>query len=168
MPSALKRFYGAGDLHFLTFSCYQRRPYLATPQAKFTFLSVLEQVRKRHKFSVTGYVIMPEHVHLLISEPETMTPSRVIQVLKQNSSRKLKPATTIQREPFWLTRFYDFNVRSDQKLAEKIRYMHRNPVSRGLVQLPEQWEWSSFRHYLSGESGVIEIDSRWSEKWKPE
>lgn len=167
MPSGLKRFYGAGDLHFLTFSCYHRRPYLVTPQAKYTFLSVLEQARKHHRFSIIGYVLMPEHVHLLVSEPEAMTPSQVVQVIKQNSSRKLKSAMTIEREPFWLTRFYDFNVRTEQKLVEKLRYMHRNPVTRGLVELPEHWEWSSFRHYLSGESTIVEIDSGWRNQWKP-
>lgn len=168
MPSGLKRFYGAGDLHFLTFSCYRRRPYLATAQAKYTFLSVLEQARKRHGFSITGYVLMPEHVHLLVSEPDAITASGVIQVIKQNSSRKLKSAATIEREPFWLTRFYDFNVRTEQKLVEKLRYMHRNPVTRGMVESPEHWEWSSFRHYLSGEPGIVEIDSGWRNQWKPD
>ncbi|MHB1937394.1 MAG: REP-associated tyrosine transposase [Acidobacteriaceae bacterium] len=168
MPRGLKRFYGAGDLHFLTFSCYQRRPYLATPHAKNIFLYALEQVRQRYQFSITGYVVMPEHVHLLVSEPETVTPSRIIQVLKQNSSRRLKYTVANQGEPFWLTRFYDFNVRTEQKRVEKLRYMHRNPVTRGLIALPEQWEWSSFRHYLSGEPGTVEIDSRWSTRWKPE
>ena len=168
MPSGLKRFYGAGDLHFLTFSCYHRRPYLATSQAKYTFLSVLEQVRKRHRFSVTGYVLMPEHVHLLVSEPETGTPSRIIQGLKQNSSRRLKYTVANQGDPFWLTRFYDFNVRTEQKRVEKLRYMHRNPVTRGLVESPEHWEWSSFRHYLSGEPGIVEIDSGWRNQWKPD
>ncbi|MHB8304319.1 MAG: transposase, partial [Acidobacteriaceae bacterium] len=105
MPRGLKRFYGGGDLHFLTFSCYQRRPYLATPHAKNIFLYALEQVRQRYQFSITGYVVMPEHVHLLVSEPETVTPSRIIQVLKQNSSRKLNSAVANQGEPFWLTRF---------------------------------------------------------------
>ena len=168
MPTGLKRFYGAGDLHFLTFSCDQRRPYLQTPDAKNHFLTVLERVRQRHQFSVIGYVVMPEHVHLLVTEPETGTPSAMMQVLKQTSSRKLKPLVQMRGESFWQVRFYDFNVRTEKKRMEKLKYMHRNPVARGLVALPEQWEWSSFRHYLLGEPGQVEIDIRWSTRWKPE
>lgn len=167
MPTGLRRFHGAGDLHFITFSCYQRSPYLNSSDAKDKFLSVLEQVRQRYRFSITGYVVMPEHVHLLIDEPETGTVSLVMQVLKQRTSRILKPGCASLESPFWQTRFYDFNVRTEDKRIEKLRYMHRNPVVRGLGSLPEQWEWSSFRHYQSGESGPVEIDSRWVERWKP-
>lgn len=167
MPSGLKRFYGAGDLHFITFSCYGRRPYLDRSDSKNVVLSVLEQVRQKYKFSITGYVIMPEHVHLLIGEPEGRTPSLVIQVLKQNVSRKLKTSVETNPQSFWQTRFYDFNIRTEEKRVEKLRYMHRNPVTRGLVASPEQWAWSSYRHYLSGDTGPVEIDTQWSKRWKP-
>ena len=168
MPTGLKRFYGAGDLHFLTFSCDQRRPYLHAPQARKIFLSVLERVRQRYSFSVIGYVVMPEHVHLLMTEPKTGTPSVMMQVLKQTSSRKLKPVVPMAGGSFWESRFYDFNVRSEKKRVEKLKYMHRNPVARGLVALPEAWEWSSYRQYLLGEPGPVGIDTRWCEIWKPE
>ena len=168
MPTGLKRFYGAGDLHFLTFSCDQRRPYLQTPDARNLFLSALERIRQRHSFSVVGYVVMPEHVHLLITEPETGTPSTMMQVLKQTSSRKLKSTVQGGGESFWQSRFYDFNVRTEKKRVEKLRYMHRNPVTRGLVSLPEEWAWSSYRQYFSGESGQVEVDTRWTQMWKPE
>lgn len=59
----------------------------------------------------------------------------------------------------WQVRYYDFNVFSERKRIEKLRYIHRNPVERGLVQAPEEWEWSSFRHYLTGEKGRVEIES---------
>ena len=95
-------------------------------------------------FYVTGYVIMPEHVHLLISEPERSTLARALQALKQSVARKLIGG----REHFWQARYYDFNVWTKRKRVEKLRYMHRNPVKRGLVEKPEDWPWSSFRHYL--------------------
>jgi putative transposase len=63
---------------------------------------------------------------------------------------------------FWQRRFYDFNVRSRRKSIEKLRYMHRNPVARGLVARPEDWPWSSFRHYAMGEIGSVEIESEWT------
>ena len=125
MPWSLKRFQEARCLPFLTFSCYQRAPLLGTPGARDIFEQTFEQTRQWHRFYVAGYVVMPEHVHLLISEPERAKLSVALQMLKQNVARRL-------REPegglFWLPRYYDFNVRSEAKRIEKLRYMHRNPV----------------------------------------
>ena len=98
-------------------------------------------------FYVTGYVVMPEHVHLLISEPERAKLSVALQMLKQNVARQLREP---EGGPFWQPRYYDFCVWSDAKRIEKLRYIHRNPVRRGLVSSPEQWPCSSFRHYVSG------------------
>ena len=66
------------------------------------------------------------------------------------------------RTHFWQARYYDFNVWTKKKRIEKLRYMHRNPVKRGLVEKPEDWAWSSFRHYMTGEEGVVEIESEWT------
>ena len=70
MPANLHRYYGAGYSHFITTSCYQRRPLLGTPRSRDLFLEVMEQIRQRHQFVVVGYVVMPEHVHILFTEPE--------------------------------------------------------------------------------------------------
>ena len=102
---------------------------------------------------------MPEHVHLLLSEPERGELCLVLQMLKQIVSRKLRAATG---QPFWQRRYYDFNVWSTSKLGEKLDYMHDNPVRRGLVERPQDWPWSSFRHYATGEEGVVEIESQWT------
>lgn len=90
MPKGLKRHYGQGDLHFVTFCCYHRRRYLETVRARNLFLRVLEEVRKKFEFRLIGYVIMPEHVHLLVSEPKKGNVSRVLQVLKQRVSRGMR------------------------------------------------------------------------------
>jgi putative transposase len=124
----------------------------------------LEAVRVRYGFVVAGYVLMPEHVHLLIGEPRVSTLAVVIQVLKQQTSRKLKSAGDAQ---FWQPRYYDFNVHNEEKRVEKLRYMHRNPVKRGLVEKPEDWQWSSFRHYLTEIEGAVEIESFWT-GWRRE
>jgi putative transposase len=156
MTSGLVRYQQGGGFHFVTFSCYRRQPLLGTAAARELFESALERVRKRYMFVVIGYVVMPEHVHLLLNEPEIGLLSRSIQSLKLSVTRR-------QRErPFWQARYYDFNVRSADKTAEKLRYIHRNPVKRGLVSKPEDWKWSSFRHYLCGEQGTVEIESHWT------
>ena len=69
MPWGLERWHGGHDLHFITFSCYDRQPLLASAQRRDLFLEVLERVRRRDRWVVLAYVVMPEHVHLLVSEP---------------------------------------------------------------------------------------------------
>ena len=91
MPSGLHRTYGAHHLHFITWSCYRRLPFLNSAATRDRFLSILEQVRVRYRFVVVGYVVMPEHVHLLVTEPEIGTPSKLMQVLKQRTARALLP-----------------------------------------------------------------------------
>jgi putative transposase len=106
-----------------------------------------------------GYVVMPEHVHLLVNEPERDTLARAMQSLKQGVARRLALRA---EDSFWQARYYDFNVWSERKFVEKLRYIHRNPVKRGLVPRPEDWLWSSFRHYATGETDVVEIESQWT------
>jgi len=108
---------------------------------------------------IAGYVVMPEHVHLLLTEPERAKLSIALQMLKQNVARRLREP---EGGPLWQPRYYDFNVWNYAKQTEKLRYIHRNPVRRGLVKSPEEWAWSSFRHYLSGVEGVVEIESQWT------
>jgi putative transposase len=142
-------------LHFITFSCYRRMPLLDSVAARETFERELERVRRWYGCYITGYVLMPEHVHLLISEPQRSTLSVVIQMLKQITSRKLKPAGAPR---FWQTRYYGFPVWSERKRLEKLRYIHRNPVKRGLVTRPEDWRWSSFLQWATGCQGTVEIE----------
>jgi len=146
-------------LHFITFSCYHRMPLLDSLAAKETFEAELERVRAWYGCYITGYVVMPDHVHLLISEPERSKLSVVIQMLKQITSQKLH-GNPLPR--FWQVRYYDFPVWTEAKRIEKLRYIHRNPVKRGLVEKPEDWRWSSFRHYATGTEGIVEIESQWT------
>ena len=78
--------------------------------------------------------------------------------MKQSVSRKLIAG----REHFWQARYYDFNVWTAKKRIEKRKYIHRNPVVRGLVERPQDWAWSSLRHYMNGEAGTVEIESPWT------
>ena len=190
MTEGLHRFYGGNDLHFLTFSCYRRRPLFRDEAYCDLFLKILERVRRRYRLVVLGYVVMPEHVHLLVSEPQRETLSTAVQAVKLGLVRSLQCAggivvaprsrkngetwgtlvsgtlvsdtltsgTPTHPERFWQARFYDFNVWTERKRIEKLRYIHRNPVERGLVASPEQWRWSSFRWYLCGESGAVQIN----------
>ena len=170
MPKRLKRFYGSNHLHFITCSCHRRRPLLGTARRRDAFLRVLERLREEYDFTIVGYVVMPEHFHVLMSEPAEGDPSLVMKLLKQGVARRLLPRkrsrsqSELWPEPddtrhFWQKRFYDFNVWSRGKEVEKLRYMHRNPVKRGLVSSPELWRWSSFRFYGFCEKGIVTVNA---------
>jgi putative transposase len=171
MPYGLKRFQKAEALHFITFSCFHRLPLLDAPGARETVEAVLEPTRARHQARVYAYVLMPEHVHLLINEPPAILVAQFIKAVKQMTSRKLRG----QREKFWQERYFDRNVRGEDARSEVIRYIHRNPgspahelcalgwkpVKRGLVASPGDYQWSSFNHYATGVRGAVEIESEW-------
>ena len=131
----------------------------------------MERVRRSFRLHVYGYVVMPEHIHLLLSEPEQQTLADALKSLKQGVSRRLlpkmggplKPAFGLSGEQhFWQKRYYDFNIRNYPQFVEKLRYIHRNPVNAGLSERPEDWAWSSFRHYATGREGRVEIESEWT------
>ena len=150
------RYQQTGDLHLVTFSCYRRRPYSGTAEARDAFERALETMRTRYDFFVCGYVVMPEHVHLLLSEPRFVLLSKVLQALK------LSVAVKREERPFWSARYYDFNVFSEAKRLEKLRYMHENPgrsrIGGGLRRTgPGRVRGTMRRVRLEG--------SRWSHLW---
>ncbi len=170
MPKNLKRLTGHGDFHFITFCCYQRRRLLASARARNLAVQILDEVRSGLGFALIGYVIMPEHVHLLISESRAVSPAKVIQVFKQRVSRYLREPEPVREgrralrfaawgdlRRFWQRRYYDFNVYSRAKVREKLEYMHANPVKNNLVGHPADWPWSSWAFYYRGK-GLLEMD----------
>jgi putative transposase len=158
VPWELKRFHESGQTHFVTFSCYHRRASFVEASAKSTFEAALERVRRSLDLRIYGYVVMPEHIHLLIGEPQRAMLAEALKSLKQGVSRRLIG----DAEHFWQKRYYDFNIRNYRQFAEKLRYIHRNPVKRGLCERAEDWEWSSFCHYATGCAGPVEIESEWA------
>jgi putative transposase len=173
MPHKLRRITGYGDLHFVTFCCYHRRALLGTAHDRNLAARILGELRKHYRFALVGYVLMPEHVHLLLSESGRIPPAKIVQIFKQRVSRRMRgrkrkrngqlalpfaePECGLRR--FWQRRYYDFNVHSRAKLQEKLHYMHGNPVRAKLVQHPGDWPWSSWCYYYRGE-GLLQVD-RW-------
>jgi putative transposase len=158
MPYDLKRFQKAEALHFITFSCFHRLPLLDAPDPKNTVEAILEQTRARHQARVYAYVLMPEHIHLLINKPPSILVAQFLKSVKQMTSRKLRGP----REKFWQERYFDRNVHREEARSEVIRYIPRNPVKRGLVASPGDYQWSSFNHYATGVRGAVEIESEWT------
>jgi REP element-mobilizing transposase RayT len=90
MLKRLRRYYGQKHLHFVTCSCYRRLPLLGPVRARNAFVKILGEMRSRFNFALVGYVVMPEHIHLLMGEPTKGTPSTILQVLKQRVSWRLR------------------------------------------------------------------------------
>jgi putative transposase len=175
MPKNLKRITRRNDLHFITFCCYERRALLGSTRTRNLIVRALGEVRARFGFALVGYVIMPEHVHLLISESAFVPPAKVIQVFKQRSSRMMRGKQRMSGKQlslrfagrhselrrFWQRRYYDFNVYPRKKVWEKLEYMHANPIEEGLVEHPRNWPWSSWSWYATG-AGMLKVDSEWN------
>ncbi|MBI1826691.1 MAG: transposase [Planctomycetes bacterium] len=188
MPSRLRRYDHSGHAHFLTISCFRRLQFFRNDSVKRAFLEAMNHVLKKRGIRWLGYVIMPEHVHLLCwphaqdgSEPVPI--STVLHELKQDSGREGKAAlrtvwsqqrtlgsrpldawaTGADPKPFWKPRAYDFNVTSERVHPQMIDYMHKNPVKRGLVDCAEQWAWSSYRFYEFRDASVMAMD--WDGGW---
>ena len=124
IPRGLRRYQQAGDLHFVTFSCYPWMQLL-DPATRRPFERALEAARRGYRFRVIGHVVMPEHVPLLVTEPEKETLAVAVGAMKQSVSRRRVRRGGHFRQP----RYYDFNVWSEKKRIEKLRYIHRNPGS---------------------------------------
>ena len=159
---------------FVTFSCYHRFRLLTSPAVIQVFLDELDGVRSRHSLRLFGYVIMPEHVHLVLWPPDRLKLGVVIGQLKSLSARRMLPllqnrrGSTLDRLEvkrggenriaFWQIRCYDHNCRTPETVREKIVYCHKNPVVRGSVSDPADWRWSSFNWYAGREDVPISMD----------
>ena len=175
MPTGLRRFQESGQTHFVTFSCLKRRPYFGSAALYDLFVRCLEDMRCRFEMRVYGFVVMPEHVHLLLSEPTAVKFAEAMHYLKLSFSKRVPGlvsrtqlsahktcANLGHRGSFWEKRYYDRNVRDYREFTLTLQYLHRNPVARGLVVAPEEWKWSSYRQYALREVGVVELESEWT------
>ena len=153
--------------HFITFSCYRRRRTLDHDQAKRILLGVLSSELERVAARCVGFVVMPDHVHAVVWFPVTGQLSQFLKQWKQRSSVRIKQflqtelpqyaASVPETDAIWQARYYAFQIYSRDKLEEKLRYMHLNPVRAGLVEKAIDWQWSSARWYELGRTVGVPI-----------
>jgi len=170
-----KRWNDPHDAHELTFSCSQGKSFLRSEQTRTYLATAIDAARQKHTFDLWAYVIMPNHVHLLIwPREEQYDISAILKSVKQSVSRKaivwlrrenpdgLAALETGHRHApyrFWQDGGgYDRNMRSAPAIRKAIDYIHANPVRAELVGEPGAWEWSSYRQWCLGEAGPIAID----------
>ncbi len=163
MPQ-LRHFDNLGTARFITFSCYRRRKYLSDEANVLILFDQLSTLRSKYSIKILGYVVMPDHVHLVLLPPDGLKLGVLIGQLKGRSARAiigLRNDISLRsngQPAVWQRRCYDHNCRTQEIVIEKIRYCHTNPVKSGLVRVPGDWPWSSFRWYNGDRSRLLEID----------
>jgi putative transposase len=176
-----KRYNTPWDAHELTFSCYGRKAFLGRDRAREYLVEAVNKARHRHPFHVWAYVIMPEHVHLLVWPTAKSydvsailyaikypVGRRALDYLRKNNPAGLRHLATGQKHVpyrFWLDGGgFDRNVRADRAVRNMADYMHANPVRRELAKQAEDWLWSSYKDWEELGTGPIPID-RESLEW---
>jgi putative transposase len=158
----LRHYDNLGTGRFVTFSCYRRLSSLNNPNAIEILIRHIDLARQKHQFKLFGYVIMPEHVHLVLFPPDEMKLGLVVREIKSRSAKEYFKGMSIGRPDaqrvFWQSRCYDHNCRTFQSVVEKVKYCHQNPVRRGLVDHPGKWRWSSYNWYHGKENVPLRMD----------
>jgi len=163
----LRHFDNLGDARFVTFTCFGRRQYLTNPVARKVVLQGLDYLRNQRQVRVLGWVIMPDHLHLVLLPPDPVKLGEVIGRFKSWTAQQilsaLRPAGAVKcrddgSPAMWQRRCYDYNCRTPEAVRQKINYCHNNPVTRGLVDEPSQWPWSSCNWYRGESEVLLEID----------
>jgi len=184
-PRKTVKHYDNGEPHFLTFSCYRRLPILSKDRSREWFVDALGEARALHGFHLWAWVIMPEHVHLLIWQPFSRISTdskstqgrirgilssikrpvgeRAIEYLREFVPDYLRSLTVINANRtyhrFWQSGSgYDEIVSDPSALHAVVEYVHHNPVRRGLVNRPEEWPWSSAREWSGLGDSAMKID----------
>ncbi|MCL4198120.1 MAG: transposase [Phycisphaerales bacterium] len=168
-----KRYEHSGDGRYLTFSCYRRLPLFGNDRIKDAFALQLEERHQIDHFRLVAWVVMPEHVHLLLIPATGQVLSTVLGPLKEPFAMQILDRWRTLEAPilprlldsnghshFWQRGGgYDRNIVTESELFEKVEYIHQNPVRRGLVKRSTDWPWSSARWYAGDRSGPVTIDS---------
>lgn len=174
-----KSWHKEGQAHELTFTCYQRIPMLARDRTREWFVQVLDRARKKIGFEIWAYVIMPDHAHVLVW-PKHMeaTTGRMLHAIKQpvavrairwlraNSPKFLErlshelPSGEVKHRLWEVGGGYDRNMWTGDAIWNAVRYIHQNPVRKGLVEKAADWKWSSAAWYAGREDVPLKMDRR--------
>ena len=170
----LRHYDHDGRARFITFCTHHRLPLLTNNRFREIIIDAIRRTREEKKFRLLGYVIMPEHVHLVIvpgldsevgdivGEIKVRSATAILDLMRAGRSSTLQRLTVIrdgiEKLAFWQRRCYDRNCRSDEEVWEEVNYCHNNPVKRGLVSAPERWIWSSCQWYHGKPDAVLGMD----------
>ena len=163
------------DAHGLTFSTYHRLPVFEKTSHCVLFLEALESAADKMEFDLWSYVVMPDHIHLLIfPRREVYDMALILKEIKAPSARAIFACNPELRCKMLVKRSngrvearlwqqgggYDRNFRSGEDIWEFMEYVHNNPLAAGLCERIEDWPWSSARYY-AGEPNKLVVRCPW-------
>jgi len=151
----LRRLVRTAKVFFVTTNLQRGWPQLA-PTERDLLGGTIDTVRRRRGFRLAGFVVMPDHLHLLVLPASGDTISGIVQELKHSAGRRIN-AVRGGKGTFWQKGFFDRFMRTPKELSETLDYMHKNPVRKGLVTTAEQWRWSSASAY-AGRPSILAVD----------
>jgi REP element-mobilizing transposase RayT len=176
----LPRFQIEGHIYYITSVIYNRLPIFTRPSFIIPLLDSLNFYRYQQEFKLLGYVVMPDHIHLIIWPHGTSTVSDIMRDYKTFTSKRIIRQARVENITEWITAFeqagqetnrsnnkvwqdsyWDENVYTERFLRQKLNYIHRNPFRSDLVKRPADYPYSSYRNYEFGEEWLIEIDRGW-------
>ena len=166
-----------GHAHFLTYSCFQRLPLLSKDRSRLWVVEAMEHTRRKLEVAIYAFVIMPEHVHVVLMPrlPDSRIET-ILASLKRGVAKEARAHLQATGDNAWIDRLtvrqpkrsvfrfwqagggYDHNIWKEHTLYEVIDYIHANPVRRGLADTPEQWYWSSARFWAEGDCAPMAMD----------
>jgi len=170
-------------VHYVTAVTYQRVPVFKSGEACALFVEALAETRLKDPFKLIGYVVMPDHFHLL-ANPLGLNITTVVGKLKGRSAskilkrlRKEEQMETLRRlelpralasgqtHALWLQDFSSINIWSHKFIRQKLNYIHLNPVRAGLCDHPAKWKWSSYHAYFPHDTQAVPIEIDWRALW---
>ena len=169
--------------HYLTFVAFKRVPIFKSPVICQLFIDALAEIREKHPFKLIAYVIMPDHVHLIVNplncdieligkELKGISARKIIYWLKENghlvSLDKLKLKATGKRNhsySVWQKKVKSVDLWSQKFILQKMNYVHMNPVRAELTDHPAKWKWSSYLAYLPHEVSDVPIEPDMRAYW---
>jgi putative transposase len=190
MPSHLRRYDEPGHVHFWTISAYRRLGFFHDENARRILIGGLRLLQSRHGVCLIGYVLMPEHIHVLLyphasGSNEPVPISTLLLTFKQYTGAQIKAMLRTvwrnhgqlwspplnawakghygEQRPIWTPRGYDSNVKTHDALLTKLEYCHKNPITRRLVERAAEWPWSSYRFYEFQDASVLPMN--WDGSW---
>lgn len=144
-----------GYAQHLTWTTREREPHFRDPKLAEMCLIAMEKERERLGVDVFGFVLMPDHMHLVVG-PSTDSPGRIVQGMKMCSNWWLQAFGLVARSP-WARGYWDRAIRSPDELLVALRYLHNNPVKAGLAGSLSEYVFSSYAYYHEGALPLIRL-----------
>lgn len=154
--SRLKRIYLPNHCYFITTTAYGRQRLFVSDAVNEVLVGALDFCRGALLFQILGYVIMPDHMHILVLPEGEADITRIMHSFKNYTGRTIKKMLGLET-PVWQHQFYDHVIRSDADLRARLEYMHGNPIRQGLVERIEAYRWCSWRNYFMDDHSAIMI-----------